>query len=113
MVEVPEVADGQHKNTGVSDTVGGSERSLALTQVAFDGYRIKMNKILLRDQLTTTRRQQGMIGEDRDGRHDRTRIASTLLNDTFSIPLGLLSSSCSTHAKGKIQHEQVRTKRTK
>lgn len=56
MIKVPEVADGQQKDANISDTVSVSERSLAPTQLMFDEYRIRMNKILLRDQLTTKMR---------------------------------------------------------
>lgn len=61
MVEVPEVTDGQQKDADISDTAGKSERSLASTQATLGGYRIKTNKILLNDQLTTRVRQQGML----------------------------------------------------
>lgn len=51
MVEVPEVADDQQHNADISVTVGGSERSLSPTWIGLIGYRIRMNKILLTDQL--------------------------------------------------------------
>ena len=55
MIKVPEVTDGQQKHTEISVTGGESERSFSSTQNAFCGYRIKMNNILLTDQLKTRR----------------------------------------------------------
>lgn len=71
--------------------MGESERSLSSTQIAFDGYRIMMNKILLRDQLTAGMSQRGIFG---DGKMVCTQTATTLVNGTFSIPLGWLSGNC-------------------
>lgn len=57
MVEVPEVADGQQKDTDISGKRARVSDPLVSTSMAFDGYRIRINKILLRDQLTTGRQQ--------------------------------------------------------
>ena len=57
-MEVPEVTDGQQEETEVSVTEGESERSFSSTLRAFYGYRIRMNSILLTDQLKKT---QGIL----------------------------------------------------
>ena len=55
--------------------------------VTIDRYRIRMNRILLIDKLTTRGRQWGMV---ENGRKGRTQTASTLLYGIFSILLGWL-----------------------
>jgi len=50
-MEVPEVTDGQQEHTEVSATEGESEWSFSSTLRAFYGYRIRINRILLTDQL--------------------------------------------------------------
>jgi len=50
-MEVPEVTDGQQEHTEVSVTEDESEWSFSSALRAFYGYRIRMNSILLTDQL--------------------------------------------------------------
>lgn len=52
-MEVPEVTDGQQEGTEVSVAGGANECHPLARHRTFCGYRIRMNSILLTDQLKT------------------------------------------------------------